>query len=153
MEPGFILGLADHLMGGTFGFQQPISTALKNLGLPLNQGIDVRYPFPLLTGETQYMYSHLFTCDELKRSCESLGFQIIRQFGIHSVSNVLPSTWMSRADLPNSLVWLLRPLLKLDQKLSGYFPFRNLGNSVVFLLKKATLQKSRPASPPLHPSN
>jgi ubiquinone/menaquinone biosynthesis C-methylase UbiE len=129
--------LGDNLTGGWFGYEQPFKESVKNIVTRRDRGVDIRYPFTKLDGEVEYLYSHLFTTREIEADCEAVGFRVEARRAIHSVSNILPSTWLAHPKLPGILRKLIDPVLKLDNHVSSRLPFLRLGNSYVLTLRRA----------------
>jgi MPBQ/MSBQ methyltransferase len=130
-------GLIDSLSGGYLGYEQSPSTAWRNLIQSPTKGIQLQYPFEMHDGTYQTMHVHLFTPTEVKEILGTVGFEVQTIIGIHSVSNLIPSTWMASPKLGSWFRRFADPLLWLDQKVSSRVPFRSLGNSQLFVLTRS----------------
>lgn len=79
----------------------------------------------------------LFTMRELGAMLRSAGLEMIRTWGVHSVTNVIPSTSLHRERLPGALARVYRALCTLDARLGGSAVGRNFANTAVLLARKA----------------
>jgi MPBQ/MSBQ methyltransferase len=75
----------------------------------------------------------LFRSRELAALLTAAGLQPVRAWGLHSVTNVIPSTLLHRPRLPRGLAGLYRALCRLDHRLAPTAPGRALANSTVVL--------------------
>jgi MPBQ/MSBQ methyltransferase len=91
----------------------------------------VRQPYP------DYGPLWLFTARELRRLLAAAGLRTVRAWGLHAVTNVLPSTVLHRARLPRPLAAAYRGLRRLDAALAPTAPARALANSLVVLAERA----------------
>ncbi|HVC92869.1 MAG TPA: class I SAM-dependent methyltransferase, partial [Pirellulales bacterium] len=128
--------LADSLLGGPLGYEQPLTQSLRNIFASPRRGIDLSYPLPTGDGTLADLTIHCFTLSELRAACAALGVRIKRLWGLHAVTNLLPSTLLHDERL--SLRWrrIARALGRLDARLSGIAPFNRLGCSQVLSLEK-----------------
>ena len=70
---------------------------------------------------------------ELDRLLRAAGLEPVRWWGIHTVTNLIPSTVLHRPRLPPLLGALYRGLCVLDRRLSPRRAGRGLANSLVVL--------------------
>jgi SAM-dependent methyltransferase len=78
----------------------------------------------------------LFTARELRAMLSAAGLTPVRGWGVHAVTNVIPSTLLHRPRLPRGLVTLYRALCRLDAALASRGPARALANSLVLLARR-----------------
>ena len=120
--------LLSGLTGDSLGYGLSARDAWRVIFRPPRQGAVVAYP--------GYGPLRLFTVAELRRLLADGGLALARTWGIHTVTNLIPSTTLHRARLARPLAALYRPLRALDAALSGWAPARRLANSVVVLARK-----------------
>jgi hypothetical protein len=78
----------------------------------------------------------LFGVAELARLLQSAGLEPLRVWGIHSITNLLPSTVLHRPRL-GRLTWALyRVLCAADRAVAAWRPAARLANSLVVLAVK-----------------
>ena len=121
--------MASALSGDAFGYGVGVGTLIRALHRPFDATIRLSYP--------AYGALTLFSGRGLRRRLASLGLRWERAWGIHTVTNVIPSTILHRATLPRSLDRLYRVLRRIDDRWSGTFLGRSLANSLVVLAIKA----------------
>jgi hypothetical protein len=83
-----------------------------------------------------YPRLRLFTRPELDRLLGEAGLTARRAWGLHSVTNVIPSTVLHRARLGRTMGTLYRGLRALDRALAATGAGRRLCNSLVILAVK-----------------
>jgi SAM-dependent methyltransferase len=128
-RPSLDLGwtLASALAGDRLGYGVPVREAWH----ALVARADVRIPYP------GYGMLRLFTRRELHAMLGAAGFAPIREWGVHSITNLIPSPLLHRARLPGPLATAYRVLRRLDAALAPTRPGRALANSVVILAERA----------------
>ena len=120
--------LASSVAGDVLGYGVGIREARRGFAPPLGEGIWIEYPgYPRL---------RLFTRRELHGMLERAGFVPVRTWGIHSVTNVIPSTVLHRPSLPRVMAGPYRMLRSLDRALAATRPGCGLSNSLVVLATK-----------------
>ena len=131
-----VWGLVDPLVGGRLGYQQPFKEALANLtSLPF-KGITQHYPFTRLDGSTDTMTVRLFTLREILVPFETLGWHVQEVYGVHSISNLLPSTWLAHPKLREPWRSIARGLIWCDAKIAAFFPFNRIANNLILVLRR-----------------
>lgn len=80
----------------------------------------------------------LFTGRELRTMLRAAGLEVVRIWGVHAVTNVIPSTVLHRQHLPAALAPVYRVLCALDTGLGRGPLARNLANSMVLLARKGS---------------
>jgi hypothetical protein len=92
----------------------------------------------------------LFTVSELRTMLDAAGLTPLRRWGIHAVTNVIPSTVLHRERLPRPLAAVFGPLCAIDRRLGRVPPARLLANSLVILARRAARERPgviRPVAP------
>jgi len=128
-RPSLDLGwtLASALTGDPLGYDVAVRDAWR--ALVARSEVRVTYP--------GYGALRLFTRRELHAMLRAAGFVPLRAWGVHSITNVIPSTLLHRARLPRPLAAVYRALRRLDTALAPTRPARALANSLVILAARA----------------
>jgi ubiquinone/menaquinone biosynthesis C-methylase UbiE len=100
----------------------------RQLARPLAEGIELDYP--------GYGTLRLYTLSELGAMLREAGLTTLRLRGIHTITNLIPSTVLHRARLGRPLARLYRWLRILDRALVPCSPAARLANSVVIVARK-----------------
>jgi MPBQ/MSBQ methyltransferase len=117
--------LASALAGDVLGYGVSARALCRALLRPPRAPIVLPYPgYGMLT---------LFTAADLRHRLAAVGLRWERAWGIHAVTNVIPSTVLHRDQLSPPLGVLYRTLCRLDAALSGRAPARALANSLVVI--------------------
>jgi SAM-dependent methyltransferase len=120
--------LASSVAGDPLGYEVTPAEAGRAFGRPLAGGIWIDYPgYPPL---------RLFTRSELDGLVAAAGLVPVRWWGIHSATNLVPSTLLHRPRLGRTLARLFRGLTRIDQRLAGTRLGRSAANSLVILARK-----------------
>jgi ubiquinone/menaquinone biosynthesis C-methylase UbiE len=91
----------------------------------------LRLPYP------GYGALWLFTRRELAGMLRAAGLTPVRAWGVHGITNLLPSTLLHRPRPPRPLAAAFRALRRVDAALGGTAPARALANSLVVLAERA----------------
>jgi SAM-dependent methyltransferase len=120
--------LASSVAGDGLGYGVRVREARRAFAPPFRQGIWIDYPgYPRL---------RLFTRPELDHLLGGAGLTPVRAWGLHSVTNVIPSTVLHRPRLGRATRALYRALRSLDRKLAATGLGRRFANSLVILAAK-----------------
>jgi SAM-dependent methyltransferase len=120
--------LASSLVGDPLGYRVRPREAGRALAPPLGASVAIDYPgYPPL---------RLFTRPALDRLLAAHGLRPVRVWGIHGVTNVIPSTVLHQATLSRPTRALYRGLRALDRALAGTRAGRAFPNSLVVLAAK-----------------
>ena len=119
---------ASSLAGDPLGYGVGPREARRAFAPPLADSLSMDYPgYPRL---------RLFTRSALHRLLGAHGLTRVRSWGVHGVTNVIPSTVLHRATLGRTTGALYRGLRALDRALAGTPAGRALANSLVVLATK-----------------
>ena len=109
-------------------------------GGALGYGVSAREAWRALAGRGPARLAYpgygslaLFRAGELAAMLAAAGLVTARAWGLHAVTNVIPSTLLHRPRLPRPRAGLYRALCRLDRRLAGTAPARALANSAVVL--------------------
>jgi len=119
--------LASALAGDALGYGVKARDAWR----ALTAGRSLRLTYP------GYGLIWLFTRRELAAMLSAAGLTPIRTWGLHNVTNLLPSTLLHRQQVPRTLAAAFRALCRLDARVIGTAPARALANSLVVLAERA----------------
>jgi SAM-dependent methyltransferase len=121
--------MASALCRDALGYGVSLGTLVRALRRPLHASISLHYPgYGILT---------LFSGRDLRRRLAAAGLRWERAWGIHGITNVIPSTALHRASVPRSLGGLYGALRRIDTAWSGTAPGRALANSLAVLAVRA----------------
>jgi SAM-dependent methyltransferase len=119
--------LASALTGDALGYGVPARAAWRALAASGR----LRLPYP------GYGPLWLFTGGELAGLLRAAGLLPARAWGVHGITNLLPSTLLHRPRLPRALAAAYRALRRVDVALAGTPAGRLLANSLVVLAVRA----------------
>ena len=120
--------LLSALTRDSLGYGLSTAAAWRQLTRRPREGCTVDYP--------GYGRLRLFTRAELRVMLATAGLHPLRWWGIHSITNVIPSTVLHRERFGPALTTIFGPLRAIDAQLSACPPAQRLANSLVVLAKK-----------------
>jgi SAM-dependent methyltransferase len=120
--------LASSVAGDVLGYGVGVREAWRGFARPLGEGIWIDYPgYPRL---------RLFTRRELDTLLGQAGLVPIRSWGLHSVTNIMPSTVLHRPRLGRITGTLYQRLRRLDTTVARTVAGNSLANSLVIIARK-----------------
>ena len=120
--------------GDPLGYGITRADAWRQLARPRDEGFHADYPVALPDGAQGYMRLRLFTMAEIDAMLRAAGLVRRRAWGIHAVTNLIPSTVLHRPALPRPLAGVYRALRAIDSALAPVTA--RCANSVVVLAEK-----------------
>lgn len=124
------------LSGNRLGYDEPLAVALRHLRPPWRRGHVIDYALPLERGGAVSLPLKLFAPSELGRALGAAGLRPVRRWGIHALTNVIPSTVLHRAGKGAVVTALFRALSSLEKRANGRWPLNALGCSLLVLARK-----------------
>lgn len=119
--------LASALTGDALGYGVPVREAWR--ALAARRRLRLSYP--------GYGPLWLFTRHELSAMLRGAGLAPVRAWGVHGITNLIPSTVLHGQRVPRTLTTAYRALRRLDTALADTAPARALANSLVVLAERA----------------
>lgn len=119
--------LTDALRGNRWGYGMPWQRAQALVRRPFSAPVTVDYP-----DEDEWLRLTLFTRRGLRRDLQRLGMEVLRNWTIHSLTNMIPSLLLHRRDVPEGILWLFRVLSRAEERIPLALP----GCSLVFVAQK-----------------
>jgi SAM-dependent methyltransferase len=116
------------LLGDPWRYELTPREVWRAVTTPRDRECRLQYP--------EYGTLRLFTVSELSRLLRAEGLDLVRVWGVHSITNVLPSTVLHRPRLGRPLAAAYRILCAADRALSARWPAARLANSLVVLGRK-----------------
>lgn len=118
------------------GFDEPLSTGLEHLLPPWNMGHTVDYSFKKESGETVSMPLKLFTSGELDKELKNVGLMQDKRWGLHMVTNIIPSTVLHDSKPSNRLKKIFNRLAWVEKHIYCNWPFNSFACSILVLAHK-----------------
>ena len=128
--------LASSLLGDVLGYDTTLRKALGNFAFPWTRGHDIDYPFTLESGERVTMPLRLFTARELRRELAGVALTQRRRWGLHALTNLIPSTVLHETDPGPITRGAFAILSRTERVFHGHLPLNALGCSLLVLAEK-----------------
>ncbi len=117
----FLWYILDPLVRGKLQINNSIRQGLKFLAKKFTRNIWINFPFGEFNNPVN-MILKLFTTYSLKRDLMKYGLKVEKKFSIHSLTNLIPCTFLDSLKPSKKLVSLFKFLAKLEEKLPCYLP-------------------------------
>ncbi len=128
--------LASSLTGDALGYRVSRADAWRAIRAARDARVTLDYPCALPDDPSASMELRLFTRAELDRMLTAVGLRAVKTWGIHAITNLIPSTVLHRERLPSGLGALYRALCAVDRRAARAAASRCLANSLVVLAEK-----------------
>jgi MPBQ/MSBQ methyltransferase len=126
----------------SLGYGVSPSGIWRQLARPLHEGFWLDYPVALPGGRCEVMRLRTFTSRELGTMLATAGFEPVKAWGIHALTNLIPSTVLHRERLGPVARRTYRALCALDRAMAGARPARWLANSLVVLARRVSSRRT-----------
>jgi SAM-dependent methyltransferase len=126
----------DGVTGGRLGYGVSPREVARQLARPPGEGFWLDYPVARPDGSAASMRLRLFTMTELRTMLRASGLVPVRAWGIHGVTNLIPSTVLHRERLAPPVARLFALLARIDGAVAGLAPARWLANSLVISARR-----------------
>jgi ubiquinone/menaquinone biosynthesis C-methylase UbiE len=123
--------IVDALLMGRLGYGASLSEALRPIWNHPTHYVSIDYPFGE-PGSVVNMRIKLFTATGLKRELSGLRLEVIKRWTVHSITNLIPSTYLHMNRPSRRLISVFRFLATIEERSSLPLP----GCSMVFLARK-----------------
>jgi len=124
------------LMFNLFKYDEPLTSAISHLLPPWDIGHTITYSFKTESGESILMPLKLFATKELKRELEKVGLIIDKQWGLHVLTNLIPSTILHESNYGKLRKRVFNALAYIEQHVNMVWPFNAFGCSLLVLAHK-----------------
>lgn len=127
------------LLFNVLGYDHSLREAVRTFLPPWTTGPIFDYPFKLESGESVRMPIKLFTPGELRSELRAVGLTEDRRWGIHAITNLIPSTVLHNAH-PNRIVKaVFSALAAVEKPINSQWPINTFANSLLALATKQSL--------------
>lgn len=116
-------------LGDPLGYEVSAGEIWRAAMTPRDRECRMRYP--------GYGTLRLFNAAELDRLLRGAGLVPVRTWGIHSITNLLPSTMLHRERLGRGMSAIYRALCRADRAMAARWPATRMANSLVALARRA----------------
>jgi SAM-dependent methyltransferase len=127
--------LVDRMVGGRLHYGLTWREALANMLTVGPRDVETVYPFELKSGEEVDLPMRLFSHRRMAKRLAAAGLDIVHARAVHCVTNAIPSTVLhNRLGVRMSKIYGV--LERADRALGELWPFRRLGCSCVYTLRR-----------------
>jgi len=139
-----VWALGSSLTGDSLDYRVGPGDVWRQVARPLREGCWLRYPVPSSNGSVASMRLRLYTRSELRGLIGAAGLTVRRMWGIHMLTNLIPSTVLHRDRLGAWLARCYGALCRLDGRLERFTSAHQIANSLVVLAEKLPSGSSVP---------
>lgn len=117
-------------------YDETLIEALTHTCPPWDIGHLINYSYKLESGESIRMRLKLFASSELENELQNIGLVHDKRWGLHSLTNIVPSTILHNSQPSHLLIKLFSILSSLERRLSILWPLNAFGCSLLVLAHK-----------------
>ncbi|MDY0275545.1 MAG: class I SAM-dependent methyltransferase [Desulfomicrobium sp.] len=128
--------LIDIFLHGALGYRRSFREVIKTLAPCSQEPPKIVFPFFLSTGECLDLPMRLFSTNCLSPLFKKHGLKEKARLGIHSITNIIPSTILHKQKCGKILKITFAGLSTLEKKLNDKWPCWKLGSSIMYALEK-----------------
>lgn len=121
----------DVIIRGKLGYDTTLKEAFKTITIDPRKYVMIDYPFGNPENPV-YMNIKLFTLNGIKNELKQFHVNVLKKWSIHSVTNLIPSTYLDMSKPPRWFINLFLFLASIEDKNPFYLP----GCSLVLLCQK-----------------
>jgi len=121
-------------------YDESLSTALSHLLPPWDVGHFIDYSFKLESGKAVPMRLKLFSAKEINRELQNVGLIVEKRWGLHVLTNLLPSTLLHKSNPSRLLKIVFTRLASIEKRLNQFWRFNAFGCSLLVLARKVNGQ-------------
>jgi ubiquinone/menaquinone biosynthesis C-methylase UbiE len=120
-------------------YDESLAKAISHLRPPWNIGHTIQYAFELESGEVIEMPLRLFAASELKKELFRVGLIEEKRWGLHVLTNLIPSTILGKVHPSRGLRMIFTALASIEKHVNSYWPFSSFGCSLLVIARKPSL--------------
>lgn len=118
------------------GYDESLGESLSHFK-NFTKGHKIDYSFKLESGETVSMPLKLFTVSEINKKLHQFGFSPLNRFGLHSITNLIPSTVLHDSEPKKINKFFFKFLSSIERKAMSKFPFNSFACSLLIYSQKS----------------
>ncbi|MHB1037868.1 MAG: class I SAM-dependent methyltransferase [Pirellulales bacterium] len=118
------------------GYETPLRTAIGYLLPPWDVGQQIAYSFKLESGESVKMPLKLCGVSELTCALRDVGLVPVNRWGLHVITNIIPSTVLHKANPGTALKCVFSILAALEKRVNRFWPFNAFACSLLVVAEK-----------------
>jgi SAM-dependent methyltransferase len=119
-------------------YDESLATAISHLLPPWKIGHVMDYSFKEESGKSALMHLKLFSASELTKELKKAELIPDQRWGLHVITNLMPSTILHEANPANFIRQTFSFLEKIEKRLNRFWPFNAFGCSLLVLAHKKT---------------
>lgn len=124
------------LFFNALSYDETIYETLRHVMPPWNIGHKIDYTFKPKSKEEVKMFLKLFTPLELARELDSVSLKITDRFGLHSITNIIPSTILHNSSPKKPIKNIFNILQQVENICCNKWPFNAFACSLLIIAQK-----------------
>ncbi|CAL59662.1 class I SAM-dependent methyltransferase [Methanocella arvoryzae] len=135
-RPDMFWCLLSCMAGDPLQYHEKLGHVIGYFKRPLSEGYPYVFPLSFGEGKVRELNLRTFTCKELYKELGARGCKVEKVYGIHAITNVLPSPLMIQ-DHPGKITTAVFKFLAFfENRLYGLWPINRVGMSVIVFARK-----------------
>jgi len=135
-RPDMLWCLLSTVVGDPLGYRERLDHVIGYFKRPLCEGYPYQFPLAFDDGKVRLLHLRTFTYAEMRRELRRRGFGVQSVYGIHAITNLLPSPLMLRDRPGRGTRAAFRALAAVEDRAFGLWPVNRCGMSVIVIAQK-----------------
>ena len=135
-NPDLFWEILNALRSNCLEYDEDLNTAVRHLSPPWATGPTISYSFKTESGSSVPMPLKLFSGIELRRELHSVGLIEDKKWGLHALTNLIPSTILHRSNPSARTRAVFSALASLEKRVNQKWPVNDFACSVLVLAHK-----------------
>jgi MPBQ/MSBQ methyltransferase len=135
-RPDMIWCLLSTVAGDPLEYRERLDQVIGYFNRPLREGYPYQFPLAFDGGKVRILHLRTFTCSELCGELRQRGFDVQSVYGIHAITNLIPSPLMLKDHPGRGTRVAFRALSAVEDRAFGLWPVNRCGMSVIVIAQK-----------------
>jgi MPBQ/MSBQ methyltransferase len=135
-RPDMFWCLLSTVVGDPLAYREKMDNVIRYFKRPIGEGYPYEFPLHFDGDKVRMLHLRTFTHAELSRELRQRGFEIRAVYGIHAITNLIPSPLMLKDKPGHGTRMAFRALSAIEDRTHGLWPVNRLGLSIILIAQK-----------------
>ena len=135
-RPDMLWCLLSTAAGDPLGYHEKLGNVIGYFRRPIGEGYPYVFPLAFDGDKVRLLSLRTFTGSEIRRELEGRGFRIENVYGVHAITNAIPSPLLLQDHPGPATRAAFRALAAVEDRAYGLWPVNRLGMSIIVVARK-----------------
>jgi ubiquinone/menaquinone biosynthesis C-methylase UbiE len=135
-RPDMFWCLLSTLTGDPLAYHEKLDHVIGYFRRPLGEGYPYVFPLAFDDGKVRMLHLRTFTHAELSRELRRRGFEVQSVYGIHAITNLIPSPLMLKDKPGRGTRGAFQALSGIEDRVYSRWPVNRFGMSIILIARK-----------------